>query len=170
MPAKFMGSGVIYGTTYPMESEDRALVSRFAYPPDSKKRQKGSGIGQGDPNSLWPVSAAIKGGEETGMWPMCMDVTCDDDLRIQGSEACPYTITGTAIDTATGLPAPGVTVELWWINVDYPDAHQPQLIATTVADANGVYGFLVDNNTKKYKVEVYDGARGGVTGRNLVGT
>jgi hypothetical protein len=162
MPATFLG--VTPGTTYPNRNVARNRL--LADPPNRYivDQETGSGPLCG-PYELWSAGDLI-GGEETGMVPMKMTIL--DDIRFEGNIAGSKTIALQAVDSG-GSPAPGVTAELWWTNVDWADAHQPLLIGTTVADANGYFGFAVPDSVKQYEVKVYDGSKGGITVRNLHG-
>jgi hypothetical protein len=167
MPGKLLGSGTV-GTVDGVRRADRWLNFWYAWPPERDIRDREDAPGARNPYNLWS-SGNIVGGEETGMWPFQV-VVYDDDIRFGGQQAGSYSVAGVTLDSA-GVPLPGCTVELWLTNPDWPDAHQPLLIGTTTSDANGMYGFAVPQNTsaKIYKVEAYDGSRGGVTVRNLTG-
>jgi hypothetical protein len=161
-----MLQGMTTSALYYPRIEDRWLNFRFGHPPNKNINLSNDSIGQRNPYKDW-ISGERTGDEETGMAPF-RAVVFDADIRFSGTKAFSYKIEGQCFDQA-GNPAPGVTVELWWIDVNYVDAHQPLLMGTTVADAQGKYGFAVDNTTRKYEVKAYDGSRGGVTVRNLVG-
>lgn len=168
MPGKILGSGTV-GTPDGVRRADRWLNFLYAFPPERDIRDKEDAPGSRNPYNLWPPSDMM-GGEETGMSVMKI-LSYDDDIRFAGTKAFSYSVQGQTLDSA-GDPLPGMTVELWLMSVDWPDAHQPWLFATTVSDANGFFGFAVSSNSPnvKWKVEAYDGSRGGVTVMNLTGS
>jgi hypothetical protein len=166
MPGYIIGLFTGATNTPTPKRPERSLNFQYAFPPERDIRDREDAPGARNPYNLWPPSDLI-GGEETGMTVMKL-VSYDDDIRFGGTKAACYTIAGIAYDSG-GTPIAGAYCELWLISVDWVDAHQPLLIGTTVADANGNYGFAVPNTVTKYKVECYDGMRGGISARNLVG-
>lgn len=168
MPGMILGLGTGATNTPNPKRPDRWLNFQYAFPPERDLRDREDAPGARNPYNLWPPSDLI-GGEETGMSVMKL-VTYDDDIKFGGTKAFSYQITGQVQDSG-GTPLPGVIVELWQItDLNYPDSHQPLLIGTTRADANGIYGFAVPGTVTQYKIEAYDGSRGGVTVRNITGS
>jgi len=167
MPGKILGTGAVVspdGARRP----DRWLNFRFAFPPERDIRDREDSPGGRNPYNLWPPSDLI-GGEEIGMTIMKL-VSYDDDVRFGGKKG-PTVVAGQTVNSA-GAPLAGMTVELWLVaplNVGDAWQKQPQLVTTIYSDANGMFAFTVPNATDIYKVEAYDGSRGGVTVRNLTG-
>lgn len=167
MPGKLLGTGTV-GTVDGTRRADRWLNFKYAFPPERDIRDKEDSPGGRNPYNLWPPSD-LMGGEETGMTIMKV-VSYDDDIRFGGRKG-PTVVAGQTLDSG-GSPLAGMTVELWLVsplNVGDAWQKQPQLIATKYSDANGLFAFTVPNATDIYKVEAYDGSRGGVTVRNLTG-
>jgi hypothetical protein len=166
MPGYIIGLFTGATNTPTPKRPERSLNFQYAFPPERDIRDREDAPGARNPYNLWPPSDLI-GGEETGMTVMKL-VTYDDDIKFAGTKAACFVIAGQTLDSG-GSPLAGMTVELWLLSVNWPDAHQPLLVGTTVSDANGMYGFAVPNTTDKYEVKAYDGSRGGVTARNLSG-
>jgi hypothetical protein len=152
--------------TGPIRRPDRWLYFRFAFPPERDIRDREDSPGARNPYNLWPDGDCI-GDEVTGMAVQKLKVY-DDDIRIGGTKAYSYNIMGQCLDPV-GTPVAGATVELWQTSPMWPGQDQPRLIASTVADANGIYGFAVPNNTNTYYVLAYVTGKGGVTVRSLTG-
>jgi hypothetical protein len=167
MPGKILGTGAV---TSPdgYRRPDRWLNFLYAFPPERDIRDKEDSPGGRNPYNLWPPSDLI-GGEETGMTVMKI-VSYDDDLRFTGHKP-PTVITGQTVDPSD-VPIGGMLVELYLVApLDVGDAtqKQQQFVTATRSDANGLFAFTVPNTTNLYKVEATDGARQGVTVRNLTG-
>lgn len=167
MPGKILGTGAVVSPDG-YRRPDRWLNFRYAFPPLRDIRDKEDSPGGRNPYNLWPPSD-LMGGEETGMSVMKV-VSYDDDIRYCGTKG-PLVIQGVTLDNG-GSPLPGMLVELWQtapLTTGDGVHKQPQLIASIRSDANGFYAFTVPNATNFYKVEAYDGSRGGVTVRDLTG-
>ena len=149
---------------------DRWLNMMYGWPPESNIRDREDSPGAQCPYNPWPNGDCI--GDETAGMCVTKSTVLDDDIRLGGTKASCYSVTGICYDSA-GNPAPGVTVELWEVQPGWSPSMLPaerlRLIATTVTNVNGVYGFAVSTTVTKYKVEAYDGSKGGVTMRELVG-
>lgn len=167
MPGYILGLFTGQTNTPNPKRPDRWLNFLYAFPPERDIRDKEDAPGGRNPYNLWPPSDLV-GGEETGMTVMKV-VSYDDDIKFSGTKAYSFVIRGQTLDP-NDQPLGGMTVELWLTNPDWVDAHQPLLIGTIVSDANGFFGFAVPGTVTKYKIEAYDGSRGGVTVRNLTGT
>ena len=165
MPGQNFGTWA--GTLFPVELKDRSLRYRMAFPPDKNIRVRADEVGEACPYNDWHAGY-IAGGEETGMSPLQVVVTYDDDIRLGGTKAFSRVIQGQVLDV-NGNALAGYRVELWWTNPDFPGANGPQLMGVTTSDANGNYGFAVDNTTKQYRVVTSNGARGGVSADTLTG-
>jgi hypothetical protein len=166
MPGYIIGNFTGATNTPTPKRPERSLNFWYAHPPERDIRDREDAPGARNPYNLWPPSD-LMGGEDTGMTTMKL-VTYDDDVRFAGSKPFSYSVAGQILD-AGGSPAYGMTVELWMISVDWPDAHQPLLIGTTTSDDTGWYGFSVPNNVTKYAIVTYDGSRGGASSRSLTG-
>lgn len=146
---------------------DRWLNFRFAFPPERDLRDREDSPGAKNPYNLWSEGDII--GDETLGEAVTKLKVFDDDLKFGGTKAYSFNIRGQTLD-AGGSPVAGATVELWrtapmWIGQQY--AH---LVASTVSNANGYYGFAVPNTTDQYYVLAYVTGKGGVTVRNLTGS
>lgn len=164
MPGTILGFPLGTGTA--VKRTDRWLSFQYAFPPERDIRDREDSPGARNSYNLWGDGDCI-GDEITGVSVQKVKVY-DDDIRFAGTKAFSYRIAGQCLDSV-GAPVPGATVELWQSFPDWPDAHQPLLIATIVADSDGMYGFAVPNNVTKYYIVAYISSKGGVTVRNLVG-
>jgi hypothetical protein len=149
----------------PVRRPDRWLNFRFAWPPESNIRDREDSPGARNPYNLW-TGGSIVGDEGTGAYPMQI-VVFDDDIRLGGTKAFSYSIQGQCVDSL-GSPASGATVELYRLP-NWDAGNGPLLVASVIADANGLYGFAVPDNVTQYFVIAYVTGKGGVSARNLVG-
>jgi len=160
--------GTIFGGTansVPVRRPDRWLNFIYAFPPEQNIRDREDSPGSRNPYNLWGDSETI--GDETLGEAVTKIVSFDDDIRFAGTKDFSYSIQGQCLDSV-GTPVPGATVELY--RAPYWDAGNGWfLVATVIADANGFYGFAVNDTTTKYKVEASIGGKGGVTARDIVG-
>lgn len=145
---------------------DRWLNMRYAFTPERDIRDREDSPGAKNPYNLWFDGDCI--GDEAAGLSVQKSKVYDDDIRIGGTKAYSYNIRGQTIDGA-GAAVAGATVELWRTAPMWPGQMYPHLVASTVSDANGNYGFAVANQTDTYYVLAYVTGKGGVTVRNLTG-
>lgn len=167
MPGKILGTGAV-GQPDGARRADRWLNFRYAFPPERDIRDREDSPGSRNPYNLWPPSD-LMGGEETGMTVMKI-LSYDDDIRFGGRKG-PTVVAGQTVDPSD-VPIGGMLVELYLVaplNEGDATQKQQQFVAATRSDAHGLFAFTVPNTTNLYKVEATDGARQGVTVRNLTG-
>ena len=163
MPGTILG--FTSGQATPTRRADRWLNFLYAYSPEQNIRDREDSPGARNPYNLWGDSETF--GDETIGESVTRIVCFDDDIRFAGTKAFSYAIQGQCFNSV-GAVVPGATVELYRAP-NWDAGNGWFLVATTVADANGQYGFAVNDVTTQYKVEASIGGKGGVTARNIVG-
>jgi len=167
-------------TIGPRQRWDRSLVTCIGSPPDSMRDEETL-------SNSWTTDQW--GGWETGwngcgwaIWcgtnpemdwgPKYLPPMWTFDTKWSGGKQAPYSIKGTIRDN-NGNVVSGACVQLVLVSVPLNYAgignDLALVVATTYSDANGYYGFAVNDNTTKYKVRAHTQS-GGVSAENLVGS